>query len=474
MIDHDNSHIPTSIRGATGAGTEASGIPSPRSRRYGRPRILIIQPTYRVSPDGPLHKTKRRQLIGLTLPYLAALTPADWDVELVDEQVQELDLNAPVDVVAITTWTITSLRAYEIAAAFRARQIPVIMGGPHTFFHADEAAQHCDAVGIGEGEDIWPQMLEDAASGRLKPVYRAEENHPLHDLPMPRYDLSDIRAPKLLRTYSVQNSRGCPFKCEFCSERFFMGERYRYRPAENVVEEIRHTGARNIFFADSMFAGKKERALELMEALIPLKIRWSTLWTTYLCLDDEFMDMAKRSGLLHVNMGMESINEETLAAMNKRFNKVDDYEAILGGLRRRGISYSLNFVFGFEGETPDATEQTLKFLNHHNVPVAYFYILGPHKGTPLYDRMMAAGQVLDDAALGRAPGIKCDIDPPYGTPAEMEQRIRDTYGRFYSLPSMIRRLPAPFTKANIASWILNLSQRRMARSDKAAKNFGRI
>lgn len=446
---------------------------APRTRRGRKPRLLIVQPTYRTSPGGPLHKSKGRQLVGLTLPYLAALTPGGWEIDLLDEQVQDIDLNADVDVVAITTWTITSMRAYEIAGAFRARGIPVLMGGPHTFFHADEAGAHCDAVGIGEGEEIWPAMLEDALGGTLRPVYRSAGNHPLKGLPLPRYDLMDIGGPNWMRTYSVQNSRGCPFKCEFCSERFFMGERYRYRPAEEVVAEIRHSGARNVFFADSMFAGKKERAMELMEALIPLRIRWSTLWTTYLCLDDAFMDVAKRSGLLHVNMGMESISEDTLAAMNKRFNKVDNYESILGGLRRRGISYSLNFVFGFEGETPDAMERTLRFLHHHRVPVAYFYILGPHKGTPLYDRMMAAGQVLDDAALGRAPGIKCDIHPPYGSPEEMERRIRETYRAFYSWPSMLRRLPLPVTKANIASWVLNISQRRMARSE-ANKNFARI
>jgi len=114
------------------------------------------------------YKTSKRNLVGLSLPYLAALTPKEWDIELIDQQLMDIDFNAPVDLVAITTWTINSQLAYEISGRFRARGVPVIMGGPHTFFFAEEAAQHCDAVGIGEGEEIWLNMLEDAASGRLQ------------------------------------------------------------------------------------------------------------------------------------------------------------------------------------------------------------------------------------------------------------------------------------------------------------------
>ncbi len=441
-----------------------------RSKTF-KNRLLIIQPTYRVRPDGPLYKTKGRSLMGLTLPYLASLTPPEWDITLLDEQIEDIDFDAAVDIVAITAWTINSPRAYEISARFRDRGVPVIMGGPHTFFHAEEAAAECDAVGVGEAEFIWVQMLEDAAAGRLQRIYRANQSHDLIGLPPPRYDIANLSGIKRFRTYSVQNSRGCPFKCEFCSERFYVGTQYRYRPAEEVVEEIRATGAKNIFFADSMFAGKKQMAMKLMEQLIPLNIRWSTLWTTYLCSDNEFMDLAARSGLLHVNMGMESVDQETLGNMNKNFNKVENYDEILGGLHRRGISYSLNFVFGFEGEKPTIFDSTLRFLDDHKVPVAYFYILNPDKGTPLYDRMRREGKVIDEKDMYRGPGIRCNITPSYCSPQEMEQNVRGMYERFYTMPNMARRLPLPVTKANIASWILNVSQRRMAKATRDSKNF---
>ncbi|MGF1508668.1 MAG: B12-binding domain-containing radical SAM protein [Myxococcota bacterium] len=436
-------------------------------------KILIVQPTYYTDPhQTQLHKTPTRSLVGLTLPYLAALTPPEWEVELLDEQVQTIDFQADVDLVAITTWTVNSVRAYHIAKRFRDRGIKVIMGGPHTFFHSDEALEHCDAVGIGEGEFIWANMLKDAAAGRLKRMYRAGEEHHLQGLPLPRYDLMKI-GPKWdpTRTYSVQASRGCPFKCEFCSERFFVGTKYRYRPVQDLVDEIKQIGATNVFFADSMFAGKKEHTKELMEALIPLKITWSTLWTTYLCKDEAFLDLAKRSGLIHVNMGMESINQETLKSMNKRHNKVHEYNELLGNLSKRGISYSLNFVFGWEGETPDVFDTTLNFLQENKVPVAYFYILSPHKGTPLFDRMMQQGKVIvDERLIRRTPGIRCDIKPPHGTPEEMENRVRDMYDKFYSTRSMMRRLPPPTTKSHVASWMLNVAQRRMRRTDRILQN----
>jgi len=427
-----------------------------------RRRLLIVQPShYRSKQDRTIFRVRRRPVVSLTLPYLAALTPPDWDVALVDEHLQDIDFDARVDLVAISTWTVTSLRAYDVAAEFRRRRVPVIIGGPHIYFHADEALPHCDAVGIGEGESIWCQMLEDAVNCRLKPVYHGEVVKDLGGLPAPRYDLLDLRRYGPVKTFAVQASRGCPFRCEFCSERFYLGQSYRTRPVAEVVEEIRRSGAKNFLFVDSNFGGKRSQALELMEGLIPLKLRWSALWTSYLCNDDEFMDLAKRSGLLHVNLGIESIDPLILEAMNKRFNKVSKYEEMLNSLRRRGLSYSMNFIFGWDGESLDVFDATLAFLEQQRVPVAHFNLLVPGKGTPLYDRMKAEGRLLNADEIDRWPGNLCYIRPMHCTPEEMERRVDGMYRRFYSLGSMVRRLPLPVTQANIASWVINLTQRYM-------------
>jgi radical SAM superfamily enzyme YgiQ (UPF0313 family) len=435
-------------------------------------RLLIIQPSYyRSKADRTIFKVRRRSVVPLTLPYLAALTPAHWEIRLVDEQVEPVDFNYRADLVAITTGTLNSFRAYDLADEFRRRGVPVILGGPHTFFHVEEAGEHCDAVGVGEGEAIWPRMLEDARHGRLNKVYRASLLPDLAGLPLPRYDLLDLRPYRPFRTFAVVSSRGCPFHCEFCSERFLLGDGYRVRPVPEVVREIERCRVRNILFGDSNFGGKRSHAMELMEALIPLKVRWSALWSAYLCSDTEFLDLARRSGLLHVNLGIESINPDTLEGMNKRFNKTSRYGEMLANLRRRGISYSLNFIFGWDGETEGAFRATLNFLQDHKVPVAYFNILTPVKGTPLYDRLQSQARVINSQDVDRWPGQLCYIKPPYGTPAELERNIQKMYRDFYSLPSIVSRMPMPLTKANIASWVINLSQRRMARTGPSNNNF---
>jgi radical SAM superfamily enzyme YgiQ (UPF0313 family) len=390
---------------------------------------------------------------------------------LIDEQLTEVDFQASVDLVAITTWTLNSFRAYDIADRFRERRVPVIMGGPHTYFYSEEAGEHCDAVGIGEGENIWPVMLQDAASGRLKKVYRAAPLTPLHGLSLPRYDLVGLRNYPFFKTFSVQTSRGCPFKCGFCSERFYLGEKYRYRPVQEVIGEIKACKARNLLFADSNFAGNVEHTMELMEALIPLKLRWSSLWSAYLCTNQKFMDLAQRSGLLHVNMGLESIDPDALDEMHKKANRVQQYKEILTNLRKRGISYSLNFIFGWDTEKRDVFASTLAFLRENKVPVAFFNILTPHRGTPLYDRMKAENRIIDSQHIGRWPGIICYIQPKHDSCAGLEDKVKKIYKDFYCYSSMASRLPLPITKANIASWVVNLSQRKIARAGEGVQNF---
>jgi len=429
-------------------------------------KLLIIQPShYRSRSNLTPYKAKRRTVVPLTLPYLAGLTPKEWNVTLIDEQLTGIDFKAPVDLVAITTWTINSFRAYEIADRFRERKVPVIMGGPHAYFYSGEAAEHCDAVGIGEGENIWATMLEDAAAGHLKKIYRADHLQNLGNLPLPRYDLLNLRGFSLFKTFSVQTSRGCPFKCDFCSERFYLGPNYRYRPVQDVIAEIKQNRAKNILFADSNFAGNTAHTMELMEALIPLKVRWSTLWSAYLCNNKEFMDLAKRSGLLHVNIGIESIDQGTLNGLNKKMNKAKQYKEMLNNLRKRGISYSLNFLFGWDTEKEDVFDATLTFLKQEKVPVAYFNILTPHKGTPLYDRMNAENRIIDTYHMGRWPGIHCYIKPTYCSEGELEEHVRKIYREFYTFSSIFARLPWPVTQAHIASWVVNLSERKMSRAD---------
>ena len=436
------------------------------------PKLTIIQATgYRFPHTRIPNKIRKRKLVGAVMPYLAALAPPEWDVTLVDDAVEEIDYDAPADVVAITIRSVTSFRAYEVAAEFRKRGVTVVMGGPHATFHAEEMGDHADGVCIGEAEEVFPQMLEDAAAGRLKQFYRRDTPADLAGMPMPRWDLLNPKHYVFYRPNVIQYSRGCPYSCDFCAEHRLNGDYgYRYRPTEEVVEEVKRCGSHHIFFAASQFAGNPRRTQEFMEALIPLKIRWSALFSPRFCLDGEFMDVAKQSGLLHVNMGLESIDRDTLGSMAKNFNRID-VEAVIKNLRDRDISYSFNFVFGSDTEGTDAYGATAEFLLKHKVPAAYFNVMTPLHGTPLYDRMKADGRIVDEPNMERWPGVTCHFRPLRMTPGELIAVVKRLHCDFYSPRSMLRRLPLPTTFSRMASWNINFEQWKVARNIETMQEF---
>ncbi len=437
------------------------------------PRLMIIQATgYRARGSPEPYKLRKRKLVGAVLPYLAALVPKDWDVTLVDDATEPVDFAADVDAVALTLRTVTSLRGYEIARRFRDRGVPVLMGGPHATFHAEEMARHADAVCIGEAEGVFPEMLADAAAGRLRKVYRRETPASLANMPAPRWDLLDPSKYVFYRPFVIQYSRGCPYVCDFCAERRLNGDfGYRARPVEEVAADIRRCGSRHIFFAASQFAGDKAHAMALMEALIPLKIRWSTLISAHFCLDPEFLGLARRAGLLHVNMGVESIDQKTLRSMRKGFNQVAHYRELLRKLRQHDISYSLNFVFGSDEEEEDVFDTTLQFLDEQKAETAYFNILVPLKGTPLHERFRAEGRLLDEENMERWPGLTCHFQPLRYSPDELVRRVAKIRRDFYRFGSAVRRLPIPRKQAHWAAWNLHFLQNKVANNIDRMRDF---
>lgn len=438
-------------------------------------RVHIIQPTHFAAPfQRTLFKTKKRELVPLTLPYLAALIPDGFEVRITDEQVQDWDPEDPCDCVFLSVHILNSLRAYEIADTYREKGIPVVMGGPHCTFYGEEVLEHADAIAVGEGETLIPQVLEDLAKGQCRRRYQAADLHDLVDLPLPRHELLDPSTLSRFRTVAVQTTRGCPYRCEFCAERYYLGEPYRMRPVEEVIEEIRHSGGRQVFFADSTFVGNRSRTMEFMERLIPLKIRWSTLWNAHRVLDPELMQLAKRSGLLHINMGVESIKAETLKGMHKTTTPAHRLEEVVRILRRLDISFSFNLIFGWDTDRPEDFETTSAFLDRNRVHVAFFNVFSPHKGTKIYDRFVAEGRLRDEKNMGRWPGVIAEIHPKHFTAEELEEGIRGMYRRFYGWPSILRRLPLPKSKASAASWFMNLNQRKMFRADDTRTNFDGI
>jgi radical SAM superfamily enzyme YgiQ (UPF0313 family) len=240
---------------------------------------------------------------------------------------------------------------------------------------------------------------------------------------------------------------------------------------EEVVEEVESCGNRHIFFAASQFVGNKVRTMELMEALIPLKVRWSALFSAHFCLDPKFVDLAKRSGLLHVNMGIESISQNTLKSMNKSFNKARDYAEVVRILRAKNLSYSFNFVLGADTDDKDVFRTTLQFLREHRVDAAYFNVLVPLRGSPLYDEMKAEDRIIDEPNMDRWPGVCCHFRPLNFHPEELVSEVKQIQRDFYSWPSMLRRLRIPRAVAHFASWNVNLTQRKVATHSDSMNEF---
>ena len=301
-------------------------------------RILLVQPTTKYPNLKPL-RSKTRWLVGITLPYLAGLTPKGIQVDLVDDRLLPIPYHREYDLVGITATCATAERAYEIAAEFRQRGRQVVMGGFHVSLHPEEALEHCDAVVVGEAESVWAEVLEDAGVKRLKSRYQASEFHDLVGLPRPRLELLDYRRYRV-KILPTQTSRGCPYHCAFCEVPIVYGHTYRRRPLDEVIAEIkanvRITGLKNIYFIDDNLTGHREYAKDLFKALKPLNLKWSCLWTINTSRDEDLLDLAKGSGCNHVNIGIENVCQESISSIEKVQNPVAEYEWLLGRLKERG------------------------------------------------------------------------------------------------------------------------------------------
>ena len=394
----------------------------------------------------------------MSLPVLASLTPPDVEIHLVDENIEAVDLDESADLVAISCMTAAAPRGYEIADHFRARRVPVVMGGMHPSALPQEAAQHADAVVIGEAEGQWPRVFADFAAGRPQELYRSDERPELRDLPIPRRDL--LRTDRYLTVNLVQTARGCPHACNFCSVSPTFGRRYRFRPVPEVVEEIRSLSSRWMGFSDDNIVGNRARAKELFEALIPLKVRWVGQGDLSMAKDEELLKLMARSGCLAMFVGLESLSQDSLAAANKRHNIGVDYEQAVATIHRHGIDIIGSFVFGLDPDRLGAFRETVGFAERVKLAAAQFAVLTPFPGTPLYDQLKQENRITSaDWSLYTMGHVV--YRPRNMTAAELRQGRLDAYRRFYSRRSILRRMLV--WRAGRPKWLLRMMVNRSYR-----------
>jgi radical SAM superfamily enzyme YgiQ (UPF0313 family) len=401
----------------------------------------MIQPS-RLQPDGRVLKRRRRWLLGMTLPYVAALTPKDIQVEIKDDLLEEVTFREECDLVALSFMSHQAPRAYQIAQGYRQRGIPVVMGGFHATLAPHECQEQADSLVLGEAEGAWPRLLADFQAGRLKPLYRNEQTPDLKNLPVPRYDLLNLKKYKLLNIPS-QTTRGCPHACNYCEVTQVYGGKYRHRPVAEVIHEIRQiqriTGSPFIYFVDDNFVAKRSHVMAVMERLIPLKLGYGCLATVNVGNDPELLDLMKLSGCLHINIGMESISPESLAAINKKQNKIRDYERQFKALRDRGIGYSVNVMFGLDGDKLDIFDATVDFLIKIKAPVAFMFILAPRPGTKVRGLLLKEDRIFDHEWPNYC-GFRVVFHPKHMTPRQLEEEFWRAQRRFYSPISLLKRL----------------------------------
>lgn len=330
----------------------------------------------------------------LVFAILAGLTPAGIETVLFDERLEPISYDEPTDLVALTVETYTARRAYQIAAEFRRRGVPVVMGGYHPTFLPGETAQFADAVVLGDAEGLWAQVVRDAQTGCLKRFYQYEAESPLAGFKPDRRIFQGKRyAPAAL----VQYGRGCRFACEFCSIHAFYGFNLRQRPVREVVAEIEALERRHIFLVDDNIFVDLPQAKALFQALIPLKIRWSCQVSIDIARDAELMALLEKSGCTTAVIGFESLNECNLAQMKKKWNlKHGDYATSVQKFRDHGVMIYGSFVFGYDRDTVDSFDITLEFALRSKFYLANFNPLTPMPGAQLYHRLHAEGRLLYD------------------------------------------------------------------------------
>jgi radical SAM superfamily enzyme YgiQ (UPF0313 family) len=382
----------------------------------------------------------------LGLLTIAGATPERFDLQYLE--CPEFDPDAlralRVDLVAISSFTAKSSVMYRIADFLRARGIAVVLGGLHCTLLPEEAAAHADAVVAGEGEVLWPRLLQDWEQGRLQRIYRPASFREvdLATTPAPRYDLLDVDRYNRL---PVQTSRGCPLHCEFCAASRIYGG-YKLKPIERVVRDLRAAKGRwrhpFIELADDNSFVNKPWSKELVRAIAAEEIHWFTETDVSVADDPELLDLLARSGCRQLLIGFESPRAEALDgidAANWKAGRADRYRRAIDEIQRRGISVNGCFIVGLDADTPDTFPEIERFVKSTSLMEVQVTILTPFPGTALYRRLKAEGRLLRDGDWDRCTLFDATFRPKRMSVEDLELGFDSLMGALYSAEETRRR-----------------------------------
>ena len=329
----------------------------------------------------------------LGLGYIAAATPSECQVEFIDENVEEF-VPKKADLVAVSVMTIQANRSYEICSIYKKMGIPVIAGGIHASMLPEEVLKYATSVVVGEAERMWPTVINDFMKGRLKRLYNNDSFPSLKNMVIPQRDIYS----KKYKYDTIQTSRGCPFNCDFCSVSVFNGRKFRLRPVDEVIEELKTIKKRLVFFVDDNIIGygrqNEERAMELFEAIIRSGIKkyWISQASVNVAKNDELLKLMKKSGCQGLLMGLETLEKEKLKKYGKSQNVKENsspeklYKDVINKLHKHGLSVNGYFCYGYE-DTQQSILDSLEFILNAKLDVVNTPIIVPTPGTSLFEKL---------------------------------------------------------------------------------------
>jgi radical SAM superfamily enzyme YgiQ (UPF0313 family) len=376
----------------------------------------------------------------MSLMQLAALTPQNHELSIVDEEVQVIDFDMKVDLAGITMLTRNAHRGYEIADRFRDRGVKVVLGGMHATAIPGEAIRYADAVVIGEAEEVWPQLLEDAEEGTLRRFYRAKNLCPMRNMPIPSQEF--LNKQKYLSTNLIQTSRGCPNHCSFCSIHLRSGKEYRFRPVSEVISEIETFTNPLALFVDDNIVGDKEHARELFKAMIPLKISWTAQATLSIAFDDELLRLASKSGCRYLLIGFESLSDKNIMTIGKtRTNKVSEYAEVVKKIHDHGIGIAGTFILGLDDDDKSAFHRTANFIEENRIDAPTVGVLTPYPGSLLFKKLESEGRLMHRNWQQYSHTVgKVVFHPRLMTAEQLEEGHRLVGQRLFSMKSIANRV----------------------------------
>ncbi len=424
---------------------KAFQIPPPLDEQFYPAEIkrrfaLLINPFYPKDPHASFGKHVLTPSLALT--SIAASTPDHWEVRYWDENL----LLGPVpgepfpEVVGITVHLTFAQRAYALARWYRDRGAKVVMGGLHAISCPEEVAHHADAVAIGEGVQLWGQILHDIEHQRLQPVYRGDRRRPYSEDPAPRRDLVPRRS--FLTTTSLIATRGCHNRCGFCylaTEGLRMP--YLTRHVEQIVREFRDDRQPYAVFVDNNLGSRPEYLRALCDALRPLEKIWSAAVSIDVTDDPQLVRQMALAGCTGVFVGFESLQDGNIVAAKKKSPRTDDYARRVALLHDNGIQVNGSFVLGFDEDRADVFAATVDWIERNRLECSTFHILTPYPGTPLFAQMEAEGRILHrDWNLYDTAHVV--FQPRHLTPEQLAEGYAWCYERLFSHCSIWRRRPA--------------------------------